>query len=241
MFHLSNEILLLFAENDERIARERDRDIARCEKDRKEGRKRYAFKHLCTPWISIALHLEHDLNTRLVYSANERSLVDLYIGTMSWPLNLFFSGRKHLWFELADQSLDFLIIWRASLRPTFQYRFLKNTETCVTFTAQFFQKYLSILVLSVVFSIINYQRLNNGQQMDLDEETIQGLGVSLTAPQSLDNYSSGQPSWGLNIQRLTRYPYLFFTVMRKRIMRHAYCANLHAFASPLGCLIYARA
>jgi len=28
--------------------------------------------------------------------------------------------------------------------------------------------------------------------MDLDEETIQGLGVSLTAPQSLDNYSSGQ-------------------------------------------------
>jgi len=119
-----------------RIARERDRDIARCEKDRKKGRKRYAFKHLCTPWISIALHLEHSLNTRLVYSANERSLADLYIGTMSWPLNLFFSGRKHLRFELAHQSLDFLIIWRASLRPTFQYhRFLKNTETCVTFTA----------------------------------------------------------------------------------------------------------
>lgn len=81
---LSNErILLLLAENGERIARDRERN--RREKDREKGRKRYAseFAHLCTPWISIALHLGHGSSTRLMYSANERSLADLYAGERS--------------------------------------------------------------------------------------------------------------------------------------------------------------
>lgn len=86
MDNFSNErILLLLAESSERIARktETEKSFVAKKTERREGRDTRPSSHTCvgTSWISIALHLGHGSNTRHVYSANERSLADLYTGT----------------------------------------------------------------------------------------------------------------------------------------------------------------